>query len=194
MLSAGAQQTAVSEIDFALAAQIAIAWAGEDGEDPRLGWWRSDMMSEFGGEDLFKRLLPHTWDWAVVQAVREAARRHDAQLRAKVHDADTVISLYRLGFTLDERIDERLIELKRTGVAPGLALPHFGELVEESWSFDSFREWIRQHGESAHEAAPSGRQLKGAPPDSLEQVVRRLVGALDPLPDHYPMPHFRSAR
>jgi hypothetical protein len=194
MVSAGTQQLSVSDIDFALAAQIAVAWAGEAGEESRLGWWRTDMMSEFGGEDLFKRLLPHTWDWAAVQAVREAARRHDALRRSKVHDADTVVSLYHLGFALDERVDERLLELKRTGVAPGLALKHYGELAEESWSLDSFRRWVRDHGESAYEAAPSGRQLKGAPPDSLEQVVRRLVGALDPLPDRYPMPHFRSAR
>lgn len=194
MRSADVRQVPVAEIDFALAAQIAVAWAGEGGEEPRLGWWRSDMMSEFGGEDLFKRLLPHTWDWAVVQAVREAARRTDAALRAKVHDPDTVLSLYRLGFALDERIDERLTELERTGVAPGLALPHYGGLVEVSWDLDSFREWVRGHGNATYEAAPTGRQLRGAPPDSLEEVIRRLVAALDPLPDHYPMPHFRSAR
>ncbi|GAB4568166.1 MAG: hypothetical protein Tsb0020_21310 [Haliangiales bacterium] len=43
----------LSEIDFALTAQIIIAWAGEGGEEPRLSWWRSDMVSEFGsdGED-----------------------------------------------------------------------------------------------------------------------------------------------
>lgn len=62
----------VAELDHALTAQIIIAWAGEKGEDPRLGWWRCDLVSEFGGEDLFKRLLPNTWDWAVLQGAREA--------------------------------------------------------------------------------------------------------------------------
>lgn len=181
-----------SEIDFALAAQVAVAWAGERGEERRLGWWRSDMMSEFGGEDLFKRLLPHTWDWAAVQAVREAARRHDAQSRAKVHDPDSVVSLYHFGFALDERIDERLLELKRHGEHPGVALPHYGLLAGESWRRETFAGWVRSHGDSAFEAAPSGRQLKGPPPESLEAIVRRLVAALDPLPEHYPMPHFRS--
>src|SRR5690606_27085265 len=81
----------ISEIDFALTAQITVAWAGEGGEEPRLGWWRSDLVSEYGGKDLFRRLLPHTWQWAVLQAVREAARRKDAELRAKAHDSDHVL-------------------------------------------------------------------------------------------------------
>ena len=69
-----APQTA--EVDLLLTAQIAVAWAGEGqvGEEPRLGWWRSDLTSEFGGRDLFERLLPRTHRWAVLQAVREAAR------------------------------------------------------------------------------------------------------------------------
>ena len=50
-----------SALDGALTAQLAVAWAGEKGEEPRLGWWRSDLASELGGEDLFRRLLPHTW-------------------------------------------------------------------------------------------------------------------------------------
>ena len=56
-----------SELDQVLAAQLALAWAGEAGEEPRLGWWRSDLTSEFGGEDLFQRLLPRTWRWATLQ-------------------------------------------------------------------------------------------------------------------------------
>ncbi len=70
-----------SELDRVLTAQLALAWAGESGEEPRLRWWRSDLASEFGGEDLFQRLLPHTWRWAVLQGAREAARRRDAEAR-----------------------------------------------------------------------------------------------------------------
>lgn len=152
------------------------------------------MMSEYGGEDLFKRLLVNTWDWAVVQAVREAARRHDARLRSKVHDPDTVVSLFRLGFAVDERADERLMELKRSGVAPGLALPKYGELVGESFRRDGFERWLRSQGEATFDAAPAGRQLKGAPPDDLSETVRSLVAALAPLSDSYPLPHYRRAR
>ena len=70
-----------AELDALLTAQIAVAWAGEGGDEPRLGWWRTDLVDEYGGEDLFARLLPHTARWAVLQAVREAARRTDARLR-----------------------------------------------------------------------------------------------------------------
>ena len=65
----------MSELDAALTAQLVVAWAGEGGEEKRLGWWRCDLVSEFGGQDLFQRLLPSTWTWAVLQGAREAARR-----------------------------------------------------------------------------------------------------------------------
>jgi len=184
----------VAQVDFLLSAQVAVAWAGERGEQARLGWWATDLMSEYGGEDLFKRLLPHSWDWAVVRAMREAARRHDAQMRAKVHDPDTVVSLYRLGFAIDERADERLMELERAGGGPDVRFPAFRDLVGENWQRERFEAWLRQHGEPAFEAAPAGRQLKGAPPTSLEQTVKRLVAALAPLGDSYPLPHFRLRR
>lgn len=107
--------TPTSDLDRLLAAQLAVAWAGESGEERRLGWWRTDLVSEFGGHDLFKRLLPHTWAWAALQGAREAARRRDAELRAKANDPDQILSLFSLGFELDERVEERLNELKRSG-------------------------------------------------------------------------------
>ena len=121
-LSLNDAQTPVSEIDQLLTAQIVIAWAGEAGEVKRMGWWRSDLISEFGGEDLLKRMLPNTWRWAMFQSVREVARRIDLNMRGKDHDSDTVISLYRLGFKIDERVDDRLAELKRNGSDPEVAL------------------------------------------------------------------------
>ena len=73
--------------DAILVAQIAVGWAGED-----------------GGEDLFKRLLPATWTWAVLQGVREAAARLDAELRSRSHDPDELITLFRFGCFIDERL------------------------------------------------------------------------------------------
>ncbi len=56
-----------STLDHILTAQLLVAWAGETGsDDPRLGWWASDLTSEFGGEDLFQQLLPSTWRWATL--------------------------------------------------------------------------------------------------------------------------------
>ena len=36
-------------LDHILCAQFAVAWAGESGEEGRLGWWKTDLTSEFGG-------------------------------------------------------------------------------------------------------------------------------------------------
>lgn len=180
-----------SAIDALLTAQLVIAWAGEAGEERRLGWWRSDLVSEFGGEDLFQRLLPHTWRWAVLQGAREAARRRDAELRAQTHDPDRVVTLFHLGFVLDERVEERLQELKRAGREPKEALPGLAEVFGESWDRGRFTTWVQGHGAANYVAAPVGRQLKGAPPDSPELLVRQLVAALWPLGESYPLPHFR---
>src|SRR3954463_1426724 len=132
-----------SELDRVLVAQLAVAWAGESGEEPRLGWWRSDLTSEFGGEDLFQRLLPRTWRWATLQGAREAARRRDAEARAKDHDPDRVVSLFRLGFEVNERLDERFQELKASGKEPLVALPALGELVGDGWHSEKFADWVR---------------------------------------------------
>lgn len=116
-------------IDAILTAQLAVAWAGESCEEPRLGWWRSDFVSEFGGEDLFKRLLPHTWSWAVLEAARESARRHDAERRQRAADPDQLVTLFRFGFALDERLDDRLLFLKRQGQTPFESLPGLKDLL-----------------------------------------------------------------
>ena len=184
----------ISELDFALTAQIVVAWAGEGGEEPRLAWWRTDLVSEFGGEDLFRRLLPHTWQWAVLQAVREAARRKDAELRAKDHDPDQLVSLYSLGFELDERLEERLQDLKRSGSSPRNALPALEGGMPSTWNRDAFFDWVSGHGSVETMAAPAGRCLKGAVPTSLESTMRQLVAALVEPAKEYPLPHYRRGK
>lgn len=184
-----------SELDTVLSAQIVVAWAGEEGEEePRLRWWRSDLISDFGGHDLFQRLTPHTWRWAVLQAVREAARRRDAEIRSQTHNPDQILSLYSLGFEIDERIEERLQDLKRSGREPLEALPGLTDLLGHlSWDRDRFGDWVKAHGEADFETAPVGRRLKSAPPESLDLFVEKLVGALWPLSERYPLPHFRRS-
>ncbi len=184
-----------SDLDLALTAQIIVAWAGEGGEEPRLGWWRTDLISEFGGEDLFRRLLPKTWEWALLQAVREAARRKDEELRAMANDPDQLVTLYRVGFELDEQIEERLQAHKRDGLPPVDALPGLGEvlgsMLHQPWDRDQFLQWVEGDGPVQAEAVPTGRQLKGAMPAGLDRRVAQLVAALAPLADSYPLPHFR---
>jgi len=189
----GPTEVPAPSLDVLLSAQLAVAWAGEGGEEPRLGWWRTDMVAEFGGEDLFKRLLPHTWDWAALQTAREAARRRDAELRARASDPDRVLSLFHLGFTIDERVEERLLEHKSSGAAPPLALPHLEGLLGENWSRDAFEAWVDTHGTGTHQATPIGRLVK-ADPDDLEAAVAALVGALVPLQDDYPLPYIERGK
>lgn len=181
-----------SELDGALTAQLIVAWAGESGEEPRLGWWRSDLVSEWGGQDLFQRLLPTTWRWAVLQGAREAARLRDAELRRRDHDPDQIVSLFSLGFELDEKLDERLQDLKRSGLAPQTALPGLTDAIEDRWNRNRFLNWVTGHGDSDYVAAPVGRRIKGEAPAGLDVVVRRLVAALAPLGVEYPLPHLRK--
>jgi len=184
-----------SEIDVALTAQIVVAWAGEAGEGDgrRLAWWKSDLVSEYGGVDLFQRLLPSTWRWAVLQAARETARRADAAIRQQDHDPDRIISLFRFGFELDERLDERLQDLKRSETAPQEALPGLDPVFAE-WDPETFFEWVRGHGEVDTVAGPIGRRIKGDPPSTFGELVRRLVAGFAPAADAYPLPHYRSAK
>lgn len=182
---------ALSAVDRALTAQIVVAWAGEGGEEKRLAWWRTDLISEFGGLDLFRRLLPHTAAWAVLQGAREAARRTDAELRARASDPDRVLSLYSLGFERDERLTERLQDLKRAGRPPADALPGLADVITSDWRRDRFVDWVHGHGDPDTTASPTGRLIKGTAPDDLDLLIRRLVAALAPVGDHYPLPHYR---
>jgi len=187
-----------SELDLALTAQLVVAWAGEGGEKPRLGWWQTDLVSEFGGEDLLRRLLPRTYPWAMLQAVREAARRKDEELRAKASDPDQLVTLFRFGFELDELIEERLQTHKKSGISPQKALPglleQLGSSLYEDWDRSQFQLWVDAHGPVQADAVPIGRQLKGVAPAGLERRVQQLLAALAPLGDSYPLPHFRLTR
>jgi len=139
---------AVSELDSLLTIQLIIGWAGESGEDRRLGWWRSDLSSEFGGADLFARVVPRTWRWAVLQGAREAGRRRDAELRAHDHDPDRLLTIFRFGFEADARIEERLQDLKRSSADPATALPGLQSVVAATWDRERFGAWVRGHGQA----------------------------------------------
>ncbi len=190
--TASRTQIPVSALDTVLTAQFAIAWAGEGGEDRRLAWWQTDLHSEFGGLDLYRRMLPHTAEWAVFQSLRETARRKDAELRGEAHDAEEIISLFSLGFDIDERLDDRLSDLKRKRVAPLKALPALNDAVSANWNREQFGEWLDGHGSIDFTNVPAGRRLKGKQPDSLELTVSNLLAGFKPLAESYPLPHYRK--
>jgi hypothetical protein len=180
-------------LDRILTLQLAIGWAGEGKTDPpRLSWWRTSLNDEFGGEDLFKRLTPRTWRWAVLEAARAAARKVDAEARSQAADADQLVSLFRLGFELDEQVDDRLAELKRNGIDPAEALPELGKLVA-SWNADSFKTWLKGLGVVDVSPSSIGRRLKGEPPDDPVATAQALTAAMMPIADRYPAPHYKTS-
>lgn len=183
------QNPTKAEIDHILTAQILIAWAGEGGEEPRLNWWRTDLISEFGGEDLYQRLLPNTWQWATLQSAREAARRTDADIRKRDHNPDRILSLYALGFNLDERVEERFNDHKRSKRNPTDALPGLS-MLQKPWRKQTFIEWIEKHNKVETVPALIGRRIRGQAPPDPTQSINRLIAGLAPLTDTYPLPHY----
>lgn len=173
--------------DGILAMQLTIAWAGEGRcSPPRLGWWDTDLIDEAGGGDLFARLLPHTHAWASLEAVREAARRADANARSKMADPDAMRTLFFLGFELDESIGDRLVALKREGRAPAEALPLRVALTADF----SRKELEAALGSAAFDVVPGGRKLTGPPPEAPQALVARLAAALVPFAERYPLPFY----
>lgn len=180
-------------LDAILTCQLAVAWAGESGDDePRLRWWETDMVSKYGGLALFEQLTPRSAHWAALEAAREAARRVDDKARSKDADPDRLLSLFRLGAALDELLHDRLLEHKRQGRPVQEALPGLAALMT-AWDRDAFARWAKQGDKPNVVNDPSGRRLTGAPPADRLEVVRRLAHALLPLADAYPFPHYRDA-
>lgn len=185
------------DLDALLAAQCLVAWAGETA---RLGWWRCDLVSRYGGFDLFSRLTPHTTPWVLLQAARETARRHDAERRAQSGDADTKLTLFHLGFERDEQADERLQHHKRGGKSPTAVLPTLRDFIrlptgeddsdDDLFDREAFERYLRLDT-AKHVIEPVGRRLTGAPPAELPELVRQLLAALVPLSGEYPLPYYR---
>lgn len=180
-----------SALDRILAAQLVVAWAGEGGEEPRLGWWKTFMVHEDGGRALFADIAPSTHRWAVFQGAREAARRADAALRARDHDPDRIYTLFRFGFAIDERLDERLLQHKRPDTDPLRVLPGLAEMCG-AWDRSTFVDWVEGHGTVSVVKEPAGRRITGPMPADPELRTRNLVAALHPLAPAYPLPHYAT--
>jgi len=179
-----------------------VAWAGESGddEDARLGWWQSDLVSQFGGIALFERLTPRSAQWSAFEAAREAARRADAARRSADADPDRLLSLYHFGFTIDEQLDDRLATLKLEEIPPQTALPALATLPREDWSAEAFAAWLKDAGagaESKTEREPSGLRLIKPPADPLARArsYATVLAAVAPSAktgEPYPCPHVRD--
>jgi hypothetical protein len=181
-----------SALDTILALQITVAWAGEGLSEPkRLDWWRTDLVDELGGGDLFKRLFTHTHRWASLEAVRQVAIQVDKQARLGMAKPDEVRTLFFWGFAVDEKLAERLNFHKRSGKEPVEVLDFPLELNEDFVKVD-FEEALRIPKQNVtHKVVPGGREIAEVMPEALELRAEKLAAGLLPLADDYPMPFYR---
>lgn len=180
-----------AHLDEILALQLAVAWAGEAGGEPaRLGWWKSDLVDDLGGRDLFNRLVPRTAAWASLILVREAASRVDAAAREPSGLGDRALTLFHFGFSVDEHLGDRLAFHRQQLHEPAQV---FGEsfFVGSAWSKGSFETLLASFGKPKSEPTPGGR-LVAAPKAQGIELARLLAAALLPLAPKYPLPYVEA--
>lgn len=183
---------APEELDVVLMLQLFISWAGEGLTDPpRLGWWSTQLLDEWGGEDLFKRLLPRTFEWALLEATRKATIQQDRQKRTNLAQSDRVRTLFFWGFDIDEKLEERLSFYKQNGSKPENVL-NFPLDLRKEFETKAFEQAIQSLcSKTTYKIVPEGREIKELIPESLAEAAKNLVSGLIPLADKYPMPFYR---
>lgn len=191
--SDGIMTLSTEDLDAILTLQLTVAWAGEaQSQPPRLGWWRTDLVDEDGGAGLLLDLLPRTWRWAALEAVRQAAVRVDRRSRRQMARSDEVRTLFHWGFHVDEKLEERLRVHKQSLANPEDALP-FPMPLAHGFDRNAFAAAMRGPGDHVEvRLVPDGRELVHVP-DGPVAVARALVAALVPLADAWPAPFYRPA-
>jgi hypothetical protein len=185
-----------NQLDEILTRQLQVAWAGEgSSEPPRLGWWSTAAIDDSGGGELLRRLAPRTGQWSALVLVREAARRTEAAMRARLAQADRAVGLFHLGFDLDEKIGDRLAEHRRGGAKPADVMPGLA-LLDKPLDTKELASVLGAVGRPAREIEPVGRRLQGAPPSDPVHMAALLAAALVPgrgeeWPTAWPMPFYR---
>lgn len=190
--------SSATELDEVLAVQFLVAWAGEGSRSRprRLNWWDTDLVDPDGGGDLIARLVPRTHVWASLEAVREAARRVDADSRERHGEPDLLRTIFFLGFELDEKVSDRLALLKRGDRSPSAALllPS-GLALGADFPSDRVMSALAPAGPPAFEVVPPvGRQVHAPMPAGIADQVRTLAAALVPPTADYPTPFFALRR
>lgn len=183
---------APEELDVVLMLQCLVSWAGEGLTDPpRLNWWSTQLLDEWGGEDLFKRLFPKTSEWALLEATRKVAIQIDRQKRLNLAQSDRVCTLFFWGFGIDEKLEERLLLHKQNCSQPYDVL-NFPLDLQEDFEEKAFKEAIQSlDSEISFRIVPEGREMRGTIPKSIAHAAKNLVSGLIPLTDKYPMPFYR---
>jgi hypothetical protein len=183
---------ASKELDVVLMLQLFISWAGEGlTEPPRLGWWSTQLLDEWGGENLFRRLFPRTFEWALLEAVRKVAIQADRQKRTNLAQPDEVRTIFFWGFGIDEKLEERLSFHRQNGSKPHDVL-NFPLDLKEEFDKKAFEQAIQTLNSKIQcKIVPEGREIKEAIPELITDAAKNLVSGLIPLVDKYPMPFYR---
>ena len=183
----------VEDIDAILALQLMVAWAGEaESQPPRLVWWRTDLVDKDGGAGLLFDLLPRTWRWASLQAVRQAAIRVDRRVRQQMAQTDDVRTLFHWGFHIDEKLEERLLAHKQSSADPDSVLP-LSLSLDGAFDPNTFIAAISAFGNVETRVVPDGRELLDIPETPVE-IAAALAAALLPLAPTWPAPFYRTAQ
>jgi hypothetical protein len=184
--------TSEEALDSILAWQFLVAWAGERRtEPPRFGWWDTALVDDYAGGDVLSRLAPRTHAWAALEAVREVARRVDAEARGKHGRPDAMRTIFFLGFELDERLADRLAAHKRSLRPPGDVLPLPLPLTRE-FAAEAVRAVLAGDLAPSFEAVPPvGRQLAEPRPSRPDELVRNLAAALVQPAREFPLPFYK---
>lgn len=180
------------ELDEILSVQLLIAWAGESpgGDSPRLGWWKTDVIDDEAGGDLWKRLLPRTHRWAGLDAARRAAYLTDERLRRPAKNADSQMTLFHFGFEIDEALAERLAHHVLEARNPAEVLPHLSALGSRFDRATLAKALAADDLDASFKVVAGGRQLKKVANETIPARALRLATALlsDPVAPAYPVP------
>ncbi|NJL10399.1 MAG: BREX-6 system BrxE protein [Calothrix sp. SM1_7_51] len=170
-----------------------VAWAGEGACEPkRLDWWRTDLIDEYGGGDLFGRLFPKTHIWASLEAVRQAAIQVDKRKRQEMAKPDDVRTLFFWGYVVDEQLAQRLAFYKQSGEHPLQSLPYLAVDIYKSFLVNEFELAIQIPNQKVNfKVVPNGREIVDDMLEALDESAKKLAAALLPLADSYPMPFYR---
>lgn len=181
-------------LDQIIALQIMVAWAGEGACEPkRLDWWRTDLIDEDGGGDLFVRLLPKTHKWASLEAVRQAAIQVDRCKREEMAQPDGIRTLFFWGYDIDEQLSDRAAFHKSSGEEPLAVLSDICLDIYKSFSSEEFQQAIQLLNPGVDfRVVPNGREIMGdIQPQNWLENAKKLTAALLPLAEGYPMPFYR---
>ncbi len=173
-----------AQLDQILSLQLNVAWAGESAGD-RLGWWKSDLVDPAGGGDLFERLTPKTAAWAGLILVRAAARQVEDALLNDVGRRDSIWTLFHLGFSVDEQLDDRLAAHRASLRPPAEVLPSL--IAGTPWSKAGFEAELAKLGKPKVVTEPGYRRVDTKVGSPVEACML-LAAALLPLAPKYPLP------